>query len=101
MFLVAPSTPPARVELVAAASRGFVYAAARMAVTGRSEDLSDAAAVVARVRAASDIPVYVGIGVTTPEQARSVARVSDGVIVGSALVASLLDGGGSVAASRG
>lgn len=100
VFLVAPSTPPARVELVAAASRGFVYAAARMAVTGRSEDLSDAPAVVARVRAASDIPVYVGIGVTTPEQARSVARVSDGVIVGSALVASLLDGGGSAGVER-
>jgi tryptophan synthase alpha chain len=100
VFLVAPSTPPERVELVTAACRGFVYAAARMAVTGRAEDLSDAPAVVARVRAATDLPVYVGIGVSTPDQARSVAQVSDGVIVGSALVATLLDGGGSAGVER-
>ncbi|MGH9019456.1 MAG: tryptophan synthase subunit alpha [Acidimicrobiales bacterium] len=96
VFLVAPSTPPERVELVTAACAGFVYAAARMAVTGRSEGIGDAREVVERVRAATDLPAYVGIGVTTPDQARSVAEVGDGVIVGSALVSVLLGGAGSV-----
>jgi tryptophan synthase alpha chain len=92
IFLVAPSTPPARVEEVAHHSEGFLYASARMAVTGASSDDGDGARVVASVRGASDIPVYVGIGITTPQQATDTAEVSDGVIVGSALVKVILDG---------
>jgi tryptophan synthase alpha chain len=92
IFLVAPSTPPSRVEEVTQHSEGFLYASARMAVTGASSDEGDAARVVANVRDVSDLPTYVGIGITLPEQAARTAMVSDGVIVGSALVKIILDG---------
>ncbi len=92
IFLVAPSTPPERIARVAAASEGFVYASARMAVTGASDDEGEGAAVVARVRGTSDLPAYVGIGISTPAQAAVVATASDGVIVGSALVRRVLEG---------
>jgi tryptophan synthase alpha chain len=92
IFLVAPSTPPARIDEVAHHSEGFLYASARMAVTGASSDEGDGARVVADVRRVSDIPVYVGIGITTPSQAARTAAVSDGVIVGSALVKEILNG---------
>ncbi|MGC1239030.1 MAG: tryptophan synthase subunit alpha [Acidimicrobiales bacterium] len=92
IFLVAPSTPVDRIRDVAKRSEGFLYASARMAVTGASTDEGEGARVVANVREASDLPVYVGIGITTPEQAAATAQVSDGVIVGSALVRAILDG---------
>jgi tryptophan synthase alpha chain len=92
IFLVAPSTPVDRINDVAKRSEGFLYASARMAVTGASSDEGEGARVVANVRDASDIPVYVGIGITTPDQAAAMAQVSDGVIVGSALVRAILDG---------
>jgi tryptophan synthase alpha chain len=92
VFLVAPSTPPERVALVAGASEGFVYAQARMAVTGLAADIGDARRVVQSVRDAGDIPTYVGIGISTPEQAHDAARESDGVIIGSAFVQKVLDG---------
>jgi tryptophan synthase alpha chain len=92
IFLAAPSTPPARVAEVARHSEGFLYASARMAVTGASGDEGEGARVVANVRAVSDIPVYVGIGISTPQQATAAAAVSDGVIVGSALVKVILEG---------
>jgi tryptophan synthase alpha chain len=97
IFLVAPSTPPERVELVTSVSEGFCYASARMAVTGSSVD-DDATRVVSHVvnevRKHSDLPTYVGIGISTPQQASAVAKLSDGAIVGSALVRVILDGGG-------
>jgi tryptophan synthase alpha chain len=92
IFLVAPSTPMKRIGEVAEHSEGFLYASARMAVTGASSDEGKGARVVANVRDVSDIPVYVGIGITTPEQAVATAAVSDGVIVGSALVKVVLEG---------
>ena len=94
IFLVAPSSPESRVRRVAAASQGFAYASARMAVTGSASGAGDSDRVVAAIRSASTIPTYVGIGVTTPQQAHDAARQSDGVIVGSALVRLLLEGGG-------
>src|ERR1700691_2244429 len=91
VLLVAPSSPPERVERICARARGFVYAVARMGVTGERADLgSDAARVVERVREHTDMPVCVGIGVSTPAQAAEVCRVADGVIVGSAVVRRLL-----------
>jgi tryptophan synthase alpha chain len=93
VLLVAPSTPPDRVARLAQASEGFLYASARMAVTGRSEGEGEGGRVVQSIRAVSDIPAFIGIGIGTPEQARDAARVSDGVIVGSALVQTILDGG--------
>jgi tryptophan synthase alpha chain len=100
VLLVAPSTPPERVERICARARGFVYAVARMGVTGERADLgSDAARVVERVREYTDMPVCVGIGVSTPAQAAEVCDVADGVIVGSALVRRLLEDGGTEAAA--
>jgi tryptophan synthase alpha chain len=95
VFLVAPSTPEDRVARLALASEGFVYASARMAVTGKANDAGESDRVVSLIRAVSDLPTYVGIGITTPEQAREASEMSDGVIIGSALVKLILDGGDS------
>lgn len=92
IFLVAPSTPASRMRSVAALSQGFLYASARMAVTGAANDQGEGERVVTEVRQVSDIPTYVGIGVSTPAQAQTTAVFSDGVIVGSALVTIILDG---------
>jgi tryptophan synthase alpha chain len=93
VFLVAPSSTDARIVSTAAASRGFVYAASTMGVTGARAAVSGAAeALVARVRAlAPDVPVCVGLGVSDGAQAAEVAAFADGVIVGSAFVRRLLD----------
>ena len=92
VFLVAPSSTDERIARVVAVTRGFVYAASTMGVTGVRDAVSDhAGALVARVRAATDLPVCVGLGVSTAEQAAQVAAYADGVIVGSAFVRQLLD----------
>ncbi len=101
VLMVAPSTPEPRVAALCARSRGFVYAVARMGVTGEQIPLGDrAGAVVRRVRQATDKPVCVGVGVSTPELAVEVCAEADGVAVGSALVRRLLDGGGPEAAAE-
>lgn len=92
IFMVAPSTTPDRFVSLAGATQGFCYAAARMAVTGRASGGGDAARVVQGIRDISDVPTLVGIGLTSPEQAREAADVSDGVIVGSVLVDAILKG---------
>jgi tryptophan synthase alpha chain len=98
IFLVAPSSTPERLAMTVRATRGFVYAASTMGVTGVRDVVSNAAPeLVARVRAISDIPVGVGLGVRSREQAAEIASYADGVIVGSALVSALDDG---VAAMR-
>jgi len=100
VLLVAPSTPDDRVAAICRRARGFVYAVARMGVTGERTDVASGAAdVVDRVRRATDLPVCVGVGVSTPDQAAATARVADGVIVGSALVRRLVEGGGVEAAA--
>ncbi len=92
VLLVAPSSSDERIAKVAAAARGFVYAASTMGVTGaRAQVGGGAEALVARVRKHTDLPVCLGLGVSTGEQAREVARYADGVIVGSAFVRLLLD----------
>ncbi len=95
VLLVAPSTPPDRVARICARARGFVYAVARMGVTGERVDLgSDVTKVVQRIRDCTDMPVCVGVGVSTPDQAAQVCEVADGVVVGSALVRRLLQAEG-------
>ncbi len=95
VLLVAPSTPEQRIADIVRRSRGFVYGVGRMGVTGEQAEVARSAQEVAiRIGAATDMPVCVGIGVSTPEQATSVCQVADGVIVGSALVRRLLEGGG-------
>ncbi len=87
VFLVAPSSTDARVRRTVEACRGFVYAAAVMGVTGvRDESSTLAPDLVARVRAVTDLPVGVGIGVSTGVQAAETARYADAVIVGSAFL---------------
>ena len=85
--LVAPTTPTERMREIALNGSGFVYLISRLGVTGASAVLSaDLPATAARLREASDLPICVGFGVSGPDQARAVARVADGVVVGSALV---------------
>ncbi|MFL0459894.1 tryptophan synthase subunit alpha [Kytococcus sedentarius] len=90
IHLVAPSTTAERVGAIVAATSGFVYAVSTMGVTGARASVSSVAAeVVQRVRAATDLPVCLGLGVSSGEQARQVAAFADGVIVGSAVVTAL------------
>jgi tryptophan synthase alpha chain len=104
VFLVAPSSTEARIRRVAAVSRGFVYVASTMGVTGVRAAVSDRAeTLVSRVRPLTDLPLAVGLGVSTGAQAAEVAAYADGVIVGSAFVRRLIDApdqGAGVAAVR-
>ena len=85
--LVAPTTPAARMTEIGAHGGGFVYLISRMGVTGEQDSLSDELpATVARLRASTVLPICIGFGISTPEQVRAAAVLSDGVIVGSALV---------------
>jgi tryptophan synthase alpha chain len=95
ILLVAPVTPDERIARICERSRGFVYAVGRMGITGERAAVADSAGVLAkRLKAATDKPVLVGFGISTPEQAVEASAEADGVIVGSALVRVLLDGGG-------
>jgi tryptophan synthase alpha chain len=92
VFLIAPSSTPERLAATTRACRGFVYAASTMGVTGVRAQVGDAARVlVERAREVTDLPVCVGLGVSTGEQAAEVGGFADGVIVGSALVRALTD----------
>ncbi|QZY27919.1 tryptophan synthase subunit alpha [Nocardioides coralli] len=102
IFLVAPSSTDARIAMTTAACRGFVYATAVMGVTGAREATSDLAGpLVARTKAVTDLPVAVGLGVSSGAQAAEVAAYADGVIVGSAFVRTILDHPGDRAAGLG
>jgi tryptophan synthase alpha chain len=91
VFLVAPSSTDERIASVCAVTSGFVYAASTMGVTGaRAAVGAHARELVGRVRRATDLPVAVGLGVSTGTQAAQVAAYADGVIVGSAFVAQIL-----------
>jgi tryptophan synthase alpha chain len=86
--LVAPTTPSERMRDIGAHGSGFVYLISRTGVTGAQDTLSaDLPATVRRLRAVTNLPICVGFGISTPEQAREVAHLADGVVVGSALVA--------------
>jgi tryptophan synthase alpha chain len=92
IFLVAPSSTDERIAMTTAASRGFVYATAVMGVTGARASTSELAApLVARTKRTTDLPVAVGLGVSSGAQAAELAAYADGVIVGSAFVRCLLD----------
>lgn len=91
--LVAPTTSDARAHLLAAASRGLVYAVSRMGVTGIRDSLgAGAAEVVGRIRPHTDLPVLLGVGISGPELAERACRTADGVIVGAAVVGRVLEG---------
>jgi len=95
VLLAAPTSTDQRLELICANCRGFVYGVGLMGVTGERSELAASATTIAkRLKMITDLPVLVGVGVSTPEQACAIAEESDGVIVGSALVRRLLDGAG-------
>ncbi|WP_431959894.1 tryptophan synthase subunit alpha [Actinacidiphila sp. bgisy160] len=92
VFVVAPSSRDERLAKITAAGSGFVYAASLMGVTGTRESVgAEAADLVRRTRARTELPVCVGLGVSNAAQAAEVAGFADGVIVGSAFVKRLLD----------
>jgi tryptophan synthase alpha chain len=87
IYLVAPTTPEARIELIVRRAAGFVYYVSREGVTGMQKSVPESiGAMVAKIRAHTDLPVAVGFGISTPEQARLVAEQADAVVVGSAVV---------------
>lgn len=91
-FLIAPSSTPERLAMTTEAASGFVYATAVMGVTGARESTSSLAPqLVARAREVTDKPIGVGLGVSNGAQAHEIAQFADAVIVGSALVRTLLD----------
>ena len=99
--LVAPTSSEARAREIARASEGFVYAVSITGVTGsRAAGLADVEGIVGRVRAATDTPVYVGFGVSTPDAAAEIATAADGVIIGSRLMQIAGEGPAHAAAAR-
>jgi tryptophan synthase alpha chain len=95
VMLAAPNTTDERLEAICARSRGFLYGVSLMGVTGERASLAAGATDVARrAKSVTDLPVLLGVGISTPEQAAEAGQVADGVVVGSALVARLLDGAG-------
>jgi tryptophan synthase alpha chain len=99
VLLAAPTGSDERLARICDRSRGWVYGVGLLGVTGERAELARSALEIARrLKALTDMPVLIGVGVSTPDQAAEVARVADGVIVGSALVRRLLDGGGPEAA---
>jgi len=87
VFLAAPTSTDARLKLAAQYSTGFVYLVSRTGVTGERTALSDALEpLIARTRAVTDLPLAAGFGISTPQQAGVVAKMADGVVVGSAIV---------------
>ena len=98
--MVAPTSRRERIAKAVERAQGFVYLVARLGVTGASSELAaDLGQSVERVRAATKLPIAVGFGISTPAQATAVARLADGVVVGSALVDEL-DRNGVAAAGR-
>ncbi len=90
--LIAPTTPAARAKQIVEQASGFIYQIARRGVTGVRSDLSsDAAENAAAIKALTDLPVALGFGVSSPEQAGAIAKYADGVVVGSAIVKELSD----------
>lgn len=101
VMLAAPTASDERLPRVCERARGFVYAVGLLGVTGERDELASSAVVIAkRLKDVTDKPVLVGVGVSNPEQAVQACEVADGVVIGSAIVRRLLDGGGAEGAAR-
>jgi tryptophan synthase alpha chain len=101
VMLAAPTAPDARLPMVCARARGFVYAVGLLGVTGERAELATSATVIAkRLKDVTDKPVLIGVGVSNPEQAVEASAVADGVVIGSAIVRRLLDGEGPEGAAQ-
>jgi tryptophan synthase alpha chain len=87
IYLVAPTTPEDRIELIVKRGAGFIYYVSREGVTGMQRKVADTiGAMTAKIRAHTDLPIAVGFGISTPEQARTVAQSAEAIVVGSAIV---------------
>ncbi|HEY6447533.1 MAG TPA: tryptophan synthase subunit alpha [Acidobacteriaceae bacterium] len=94
VFLAAPTSPDARLERIAAASEGFVYAISRTGITGaRAQLAADAEQLVRRLRRFTQLPVAVGFGISTPEHFAAIGEFADAAVIGSALVAAIEQAG--------
>jgi tryptophan synthase alpha chain len=94
VFLAAPTSPDARLERIAAASEGFVYAISRTGITGtRAQLASDAEQLVRRLRKFTQLPIAVGFGISNPEHFAAVGEFADAAAIGSALVATIEQAG--------
>jgi tryptophan synthase alpha chain len=94
VLLAAPTAPDERLVRIVERSRGFVYGVGLVGITGEREHLAASALEMAkRLKAVTDKPVVIGVGVSSPEQAAEVATVADGVVVASAIIRRMLDGG--------
>ncbi|MEY2554803.1 MAG: tryptophan synthase alpha chain [Ilumatobacteraceae bacterium] len=94
VMFAAPTAPAQRLPRIAARARGFVYSVGLLGVTGERDHLASTAASLARrVKAITDIPVLIGVGVSNADQARQAVQVADGVIMGASVIRRMLDGG--------
>src|SRR4029079_16878540 len=98
--LEAPTSTPELIAEIGADARGFVYTVSLTGTTGERDEIApDLAETVRRVRESTDVPVAVGFGISTRQQARTVAEIADGVIVGSRVVRAAGEGGASAVGS--
>lgn len=94
VMLAAPTAPDERLPRIAARARGFVYAVGLLGITGERDALANTATAIAgRVKAVTDLPVLIGVGVSNAEQAKEACRVADGVIQGASVVRRLMEEG--------
>jgi tryptophan synthase alpha chain len=99
VMLAAPTAPDERLPRVVARSRGFVYAVGLLGVTGERDALAASSLVIARrLKAITDKPVLVGVGVSNGQQAAEVSQVADGCVIGSALMRRVVEGEGPAGA---
>ena len=94
VMFAAPTSPDSRLPLIAARARGFLYSVGLLGVTGERDQLATTAAQLAgRLKAITDVPVLIGVGVSNAAQARQAVQVADGVVMGASVVRRMLDGG--------
>ncbi len=96
IYLVAPTTPDERIELIVKRGSGFIYYVSREGVTGMQNKISDTiASMTAKIRAHTDLPLAIGFGISNPEQAKAVAQYAEAIVVGSAVVNQIAEHGKS------
>ncbi|HEX4343529.1 MAG TPA: tryptophan synthase subunit alpha [Verrucomicrobiae bacterium] len=96
IYLVAPTTPEDRIELIVKRASGFIYYVSREGVTGMQAKVSDTIGTMTRkIRAHTELPIAIGFGISTPEQARTVAQSAEAIVVGSAIVNQIAEHGKS------
>jgi len=97
IYLIAPTTPEERMELIAKRASGFIYYVSREGVTGMQAKISDTiGTMTAKIRAHTELPIAVGFGISNPEQARAVAQSAEAIVVGSAVVNQIAEHGKSL-----